>query len=251
VNMIILKGPTAITKLRAANQIVAQVLDFVQDIAIPGITTMQIDTIVEDLIREKGALPALKGYEGYPNTICASLNTCVVHGIPNDMYLGEGDVLSVDVGVLLDGYYGDSARTYAIGTVDPDHQILIACAKEALFRGIEMARVGNTIGDIGFAIQEYAESMEFGVLRDYCGHGIGESLHEEPPIPNFGRPGHGPDIMSGMVLAIEPMITQFSNMVSTASDGWSVLTRDGGYAAHFEHTVLVDEIGPQILSIAG
>jgi len=249
--MIILKGPTAITKLRAANQIVAQVLDFVQDIAIPGITTMQIDTIVEDLIRDKGATPAFKGYEGYPNTICASLNTCVVHGIPNDMYLGEGDVLSVDVGVLLDGYYGDSARTYAIGTIDPDHQILIACAKESLFRGIEMARVGNTIGDIGFAIQSYAESMEFGVLRDYCGHGIGESLHEEPPIPNFGRPGHGPDIMSGMVLAIEPMITQFSNIVSTARDGWSVLTGDGGYAAHFEHTVLVDEIGPQILSLAG
>lgn len=246
--MIILKGPTAIEKLRAANRIVSQVLDAVHEIALPGTTTMQLDSIIETLIRDKGATPAFLGYEGYPNTICASLNTCVVHGIPNDMYLCEGDVLSVDVGVLLDGYFGDSARTYPIGRVDPDHQILIACAKEALFRGIEMARIGNTIGDISFAIQDYVESMEFGVLRDYCGHGIGESLHEEPPIPNFGRPGHGPDIMSGMVLAIEPMITQFSNMVSTASDGWSVLTRDGGYAAHFEHTISIDEYGPRILS---
>lgn len=246
--MIILKGPTAITKLREANRIVSQALDFVQDIAIPGVTTQIIDEATESFLRDKGATPAFKGYEGYPNTICASLNTCVVHGIPNDMYLTEGDVLSVDVGALKDGYYGDSARTYPIGLVDPDHGVMIACAKEALMRGIDMAHIGNTIGDISAAIQDYVESMEFCIVRDYSGHGIGEDLHEEPQVPNFGRPGHGPDIMSGMVLAIEPMITQFSPMVQTMSDGWSVCTMDGGYAAHFEHVIVIDELGPHILS---
>jgi len=248
--MIILKGPTAIEKLRAANRIVSRALDVVQDVALPGTTTMQLDAIIESFIRDSGATPAFKGYEDYPNTICASVNTCVVHGIPNDMYLTEGDVLSVDVGALLDGYYGDSARTYPIGRVDNDHAVMIACAKEAVFRGIEMARVGNTIGDISHAIQSYVESMEFCIVRDYSGHGIGEDLHEEPQVPNFGRPGHGPDIMSGMVLAIEPMITQFSNMVQTMADGWSVCTRDGGYAAHFEHVISIDEYGPRILSVS-
>ncbi len=249
--MIKIKGPTAIGQMLKACQIVAHALDAVEEIAVPGVTTLQIDSMVEQFIRDNGGEPAFKGYEGFPNAISASLNTGVVHGIPNDMYLAEGDVLKVDIGVKLDGYFGDSARTYAIGAVEPEHAALIQCAREAVFRGIEQMRIGNRIGDISQAIQNYVEDMGFCIVREYAGHGIGVDLHEEPQVPNFGRRGHGAELIEGMVLAIEPIICEFSPFVHTSIDNWTVLTRDGGYAAHFEHTVAIDGLGPNILTVTG
>lgn len=216
----------------------------------PGMTGKQLDTEAEALIRDHGAIPAFKGYRGtFPATLCVSVNAVVVHGIPDDQPFQPGDVVSVDCGVLWDGYYGDAAYTYMIGEVAPDVRRLLEVTRESLYRGIREARVGNRIGDIGFAIQEHAEREHgFGVVRELVGHGLGRQLHEEPEVPNYGKRGRGPLIKEGLVIAIEPMVNMGTRQVRQMPDGWTVMTRDRQPSAHFEHTIAVTAKGPEPLS---
>lgn len=212
-------------------------------------TGLDIDREAETFILDHGAKPAFKGYNGFPNSLCVSINETVVHGIPHDHPFREGDIISVDCGVLLNGFFGDAAYTYAIGEIDADTQRLLQVTKESLALGIAQARVGNRIGDISYAIQDYAENAHgLGVVRELVGHGIGRSLHEEPEVPNFGRRGTGPVIKAGLVIAIEPMINLGLRKVKQLSDGWTINTADKKPSAHFEHTIAVTEAGPELLS---
>jgi len=238
-----------IRAIRAAAQIVGRTLDLVESAIRPGITTGELDRIAEDFIRSQGGRPAFKGYRGFPATICPSINEEVVHAIPGGCVLKEGDIVGVDVGVEKNGFYGDAARTFAVGEISDEAKKLLEVAKQSLMSGIEQARPGNRVGDISHAIQTYAESHGYSVVRSLVGHGIGREMHEEPQVPNYGPPARGPRLMAGQVLAIEPMLNIGGPDVVTRPDGWTVATSDGSLSAHFEHTVAIGSKGPEILSI--
>ena len=235
--------------MRQAGQIVAKALNMVEEIITPGMTTAQLDAKIEDFIRTHNALPAFKGYHGFPASSCISINDEVVHGIPGSRVIKEGDIVSVDVGSLFEGFYGDSARTYAVGEVSEDKRKLMAWTQKSLTAGIDKARNGNKLGQISAAIQEVAENQGYGVVRQLVGHGIGRNMHEEPQVPNYGYPDEGPELKIGMVLAIEPMINAGTYQVKTLPDKWTVVTSDGQPSAHFEHTVAITENGPDILTV--
>jgi len=236
--------------MREAGRITARALRLVGEAVKPGITTAELDRIAEDAIREDGAVPAFKGYHGFPSTICASLNNEVVHGIPSlNRRLVEGDELSVDVGAVIDGFFGDSARTYPVGELAPAAQALLDATRASLEAGIAMCVPGNHLYDISHAVQEVAEGAGFSVVREYVGHGIGRQMHEEPQVPNFGPAGKGPLLETGMVFAIEPMINAGAAGVRSLDDGWTVVTEDGELSAHFEHTVAIIDDGPSILTL--
>jgi len=246
--MIVRKSPNEISRLRAANQVVADVLRKLQVMVAPGVTTQELDAVAEAETREVGAVPAFKGHQGYPATLCASVNDTVVHGIPSDEALKDGDIISIDMGVVLDGYYGDSALTVGVGQVSDQAARLMAVTREALEHAITKAQVDGRVSDLGHAVQQHVESNGFSVVREFVGHGIGTQLHEEPQIPNYGEPGRGPRLQEGMVLAIEPMVNVGHPGVRVLDDGWTAVTRDGGLSAHFEHSVAVTASGPEILS---
>lgn len=246
--MIIIKSEREIECLREAGRIVAETLAKVSAAAVFGITTLELDRIAEEYIRSCGAVPAFKGYHGFPGTICASVNEEVVHGIPGLRKLKNGDNVSIDVGAVINGYNGDAAITLAIGEINADVQKLLDVTEESLYKGIAQALVGNRLSDISHAVQAHAESYGYGVVRDLVGHGIGRNMHEDPQIPNYGIPGRGPRLKSGMALAIEPMINLGTYEVETLDDGWTVVTRDAKRSAHFEHTIIITEQGPQILT---
>ncbi len=246
--MINIRSQREIEQLRKANAIVAEVFQRLRGKVVPGITTGELDQIAEEHIRSKGAIPAFKGYRGFPATLCVSINEEVVHGIPNHRKLKEGDVVSLDVGVNLNGYFGDAAITLPVGEVDQEAKRLLEVTERALYIGIEKARAGNRLFDISFAIQQWVESHRFSVVRDFVGHGIGKGLHEEPQIPNFGPPHQGPRIENGMVFALEPMVNEGTYEVRILSDGWTVVTADGKRSAHFEHTIAITDGEAEILS---
>lgn len=247
--MITLRAADELVKLRAANQLVARILTELQRLAVPGATTAALDAEAERLVRGAGAEPAFKGYRGFPGTICASVNHEVVHGFPNDRVLEEGDILSVDMGVKLEGYYGDSAVTVPIGRISAAAQSLLEVTEASLYAGIDAVRVGGRVSDIGHAIQQYVESHGYSVVREFVGHGIGTKLHEEPQVPNYGPAGRGPRLAEGMVLAIEPMVNQGRAAVRVLADGWTAVTVDGTLSAHFEHTVAVGPEGAEVLTL--
>jgi methionyl aminopeptidase len=246
--VIVCKSPSEIERMRAANALVAGVLAQLSAMVAPGVTTAELDAAAERLVREGGAEPAFKGYRGYPATLCASINEQVVHGIPSSRALAEGDIISLDMGVKLDGFYGDSAVTVPVGRVDEDVKKLLRVTQEALEKGIAQVRLGGRISDIGHAIQAHVEANGFSVVREFVGHGIGASLHEEPQIANYGEAGRGPRLAEGMTLAIEPMVNMGRPGVKVLADGWTAVTRDGSLSAHFEHTVAVTKTGPLVLT---
>ena len=246
--MIVCKSPAEIEKMRAANQLVAQVLEELAAMVAPGVSTADLDAAAERSVRAAGAEPAFKGYRGYPATLCASVNQQVVHGIPNRTPLKSGDIVSLDMGVKLNGYYGDSAVTVPVGPVQDDVATLLRVTQEALEKGIAQVKIGGRISDIGHAIQAHVEAHGFSVVREFVGHGIGASLHEEPQIANYGEPGRGPRLAEGMTLAIEPMVNMGKPAVKVLADGWTAVTKDGSLSAHFEHTVAVTKSGPLVLT---
>ena len=246
--MIVCKSASEIERMRAANALVAEVLAELGSMAVPGVTTQELDAEAERLVRVSGADPAFKGYRGYPATLCASINDQVVHGIPSARKLESGDIVSLDMGVKLNGFFGDAAITVAVGDVSDGALELLRVTQEALEKGIEQVRLGGRISDIGHAIQQHVEAHGFSVVREFVGHGIGASLHEEPQIANYGEPGRGPRLAEGMVLAIEPMVNMGRPAVKVLSDGWTAVTRDGSLSAHFEHTVAVTKDGPLVLT---
>lgn len=247
---IILRSQKEIERLRASNRVVMSVMSELREAIRPGVTTLELDALAERIIREQGAIPAFKGYRGYQHSICASVNEEVVHGVPSKKKLEEGDIVSVDVGAKLYGYFGDHAVTFPVGKVDPEANKLLKCCEESLFKGIEQAKPGNRLFDISHAVQKHAEGAGFSVVRAYVGHGVGTNLHEEPQVPNFGEPGTGPELKAGMVLAIEPMLNMGVHDVKVLSDEWTVVTADEKLSAHFEHSVAITEDGPDILSLA-
>ena len=247
--MIVCRSRLEIEKLRRVNQLVAQVLEELRQMAAPGVTTEDIDQVAERRVRAEGAEPAFKGYHGYPATVCVSANDQVVHGIPSKRPLVEGDILSIDMGAKLDGYFGDCAVTVPIGRVSPGAAGLLRVTEEALFHGIDAVKPGARVSDIGAAVQQHVEAHGFSVVREFVGHGIGTSLHEEPQIANYGPGGRGPRLAEGMVLAIEPMVNAGTAAVKVLSDNWTAVTRDGSLSAHFEHTVVVTGSGCEILTL--
>ncbi len=248
--MIIRKSQDELQAMREAGRLTALTHDVVAAAVRPGITTASLDALAEEFIRDHDAIPAFKGYNGYPASICVSVNEEVVHGIPGARILRDGDIVSIDIGVVLDGFYGDMARTYPVGEISEEAKRLIAVTETALEKGIAAAVAGNRLSDIGYAVQSYVEAHGMSVVRDFVGHGIGRSMHEEPQIPNFGRPGYGPRLKPGMVLAIEPMVNVGGWEVIVLSDNWTVVTADRSLSAHFEDTVAVTEGGPLILTQA-
>ena len=246
--MIILKLPHEIEIMRAANRIVAEILSELRERVKPGVTTAELDLQAEVLCRRHGVRPIFKGYQGYPFALCASVNGEVVHGMPAERALAEGDILSLDFGVDYRGYCGDAAITVPVGRVSEQAERLIRVTEESLYAGIGQASAGNRLGDISAAVQQRVEADGFSVVRDYVGHGIGRRMHEEPQIPNFGRKGRGVELRAGMVLAIEPMVNEGTYQVKVLEDGWTVVTEDGKLSAHFEHSVAITENGPDILS---
>ena len=247
--MIVCRSQLEIEKLRRVNQLVARILAELRQMVVPGVTTKEIDMLAESLVREAGAEPAFKGYHGYPATVCASVNEQVVHGIPSARRLNEGDVLSLDMGAKLDGFFGDCAVTLPIGRVSPGATTLLRVTEEALFHGIDAVEPGVRVSDIGAAVQRHVEGRGFTVGREFVGHGIGTALHEEPQIANYGPSGRGPRLSEGMVLAIEPMVNAGDAAVKVLGDGWTAVTRDGSLSAHFEHTVVVTRDGCEILTL--
>jgi methionyl aminopeptidase len=247
--VIVRRSQSEIVKLRRANQLVAAVLAKLRAMVAPGVTTHDLDVAAEAMIREAGAVPAFKGYHGYPATVCASVNEQVVHGIPSKKPLVPGDIVSIDMGAVLDGFYGDSAVTVPVGPIAPDVVELLRVTEEALFRGIEAVKPGARVSDIGAAVQRHVESAGFSVVREFVGHGIGTSLHEEPQIANYGPGGKGPRLAEGMALAIEPMVNAGRPEVQVLSDGWTAVSRDRSLSAHFEHTVVVSSDGCEILTL--
>ena len=248
--MIIRKSPQEIERMARAGEVVADVLALLGERARPGVTTEDLDALADEFIRSRGGIPTFKGYRGYPASICTSPNDMVVHGIPGLYALSDGDVLSVDVGVTLDGFVADSAYTFPIGDVSPEAERLLEGCKAALAAGIEQCRPANRLSDISHAIQIVTEEHGFSVVRSLVGHGVGRSMHEEPQIPNFGEPGRGPQLSPGMTFAIEPMINAGGADVVIHDDEWSISTSDGSLSAHFEHTVAVTEDAPRILTMA-
>jgi methionyl aminopeptidase len=246
--MIIGKSKKEIEKMRAAGQLVGHVLHELRRMVEPGIPTIEIDRAAEKMIRDAGALPTFKGYHGFPYSICASINDQVVHGFPSKYKLKEGDIFSIDCGVTLEGFVGDTATTVPVGTVREDWLRLVRITEECLERAIEQCRPGKHLGDIGWAVQEYAEAHDYSVVRDYVGHGIGRQMHEDPQIPNYGKPGQGPKIKTGYVFAVEPMINLGGHYTKVLSDGWTVVTLDGQPSAHAEHTIAITAEGPDVLT---
>ena len=247
--MIVCKSPSEIERMRVANTLVADVLGELAAMVAPGVTTADLDAAAEKLVRAAGAEPAFKGYRGYPATLCASINEEVVHGIPSPARaLSEGDIISLDMGVKLNGFFGDSAITVPVGRVSDDVTTLLRVTQEALEKAIANVRVGGRVSDIGHAVQQHVEANGFSVVREFVGHGIGAALHEDPQIANYGEPGRGPRLAEGMVLAIEPMVNMGRSGVKVLADGWTAVTRDGSLSAHFEHTVAVTREGPMVLT---
>jgi methionyl aminopeptidase len=247
--MIILKTPDEIEIMAKASRLVAETLQALKREVRPGVTTEALDRMAEDFIRARGGQPAFKGYRNYPKTLCASVNEQVVHGIPSKRILKEGDIIGLDLGAIVDGYYGDSAVTVTVGAVRPKVAELLRVTEEALYAGIAQAVVGNRLSDISHAIQQHAEAAGFSVVTDFVGHGIGRQLHEEPQVPNYGKPGQGPRLQVGMVLAIEPMVNMGASGVRILDDRWTAVTKDGSLSAHFEHTIAIQPDGPpRILS---
>ncbi|HMG37042.1 MAG TPA: type I methionyl aminopeptidase [Blastocatellia bacterium] len=246
--MIIRKSKAEIEKMRIAGQIVARVLERLSGMVRPGITTLDLDAEAEQMIRAAGALPTFKGYRGYPKSICASINDEVVHGIPGKRKLREGDIIGIDCGATYQGYVGDAALTVPVGEVSDQVKALLKATEESLYQAIDKCRIGNRLGDVSHAVQSYVEPLGYSVVRNYCGHGIGRAMHEEPQVPNYGAAGSGPPLREGLVIAIEPMINLGRHEVKQLSDGWTVVTLDGMPSAHFEHTVAITEDGPQILT---
>jgi methionyl aminopeptidase len=249
--MIIGKSQKEIEKMRASGRLVGQVLRELRAMVEPGITTIEVDRAAEKMIRDAGAAPTFKGYNGFPYSICASVNEQVVHGFPSAYELKEGDIFSIDVGVTLDGFVGDTAATVPVGKVSEDRLKLIRVTEECLQRAIEQCWPGKHLGDIGHAVQSHAEAHGYSVVRDYVGHGIGRRMHEDPQIPNYGNPGKGVKIKRGYVFAIEPMINMGSVHTKTLKDGWTVVTVDGQPSAHAEHTIAITEEGPEVLTFVG
>jgi methionyl aminopeptidase len=247
--MIIRKSKTEIEKMKAAGQIVARVLKRLSAMVEPGITTHDLDYEAERMIRDAGAYPTFKGYNGYTASICASINDEVVHGIPGKRKLREGDIIGIDCGATYQGYVGDSAVTVPVGNVSEQVKRLMETTRQSLYKAIEKCQVGNRLGDVCNAVQAYVEPLGYSVVRNYCGHGIGRAMHEEPQVPNYGRAGTGPVLREGWVIAIEPMINLGRHDVKVLSDGWTVITMDGQPSAHFEHTVAITQEGPQILTL--
>ena len=247
--MIVCRSASELRRLRDANRLVGRVLEVVREAVAPGVTTAELDALAERQIRAGGAVPAFKGYKGYPATICASINEQVVHGIPSARTLEKGDIVSIDLGALLGGFYGDSAITVGVGTISPKAAELLRVTEESLWKAIEAVRPGARISDIGHAVQTHVEAFGFSVVREFVGHGIGSELHEEPQIPNYGEPGRGPRLAEGMVLAIEPMVNAGGAGVKVLKDGWTAVTSDRSLSEHFEHTVAVTSDGAEVLSL--
>jgi methionyl aminopeptidase len=248
--MIIRKTDAEIERMARAGRVVVDTLALIGEHVRPGTTTAELDELADEFIRSQGGLPTFKGYRGYPASICTSPNDMIVHGIPGPYALREGDILSVDVGVTLDGYVGDSSHTFAVGRIDPEAERLLEVGQEALAAGIEHCQPGGRLSDISHAIQRVTEENGFSVVRALVGHGVGRSMHEDPQIPNFGPPGRGPELAPGMVFAIEPMINAGGPDITVEDDQWSIRTADGSLSAHFEHTVAVTAEGPRILTLA-
>ena len=249
--MIILKSRQEIEKMRKSNVLVAAILEELKKKIRPGVKTIELDRLSEEMALKRGARPAFKGYRGYPYSLCTSVNSEVVHGMPSERELKEGDIVSLDFGILNDGYYGDAAVTVPVGEIAPAAKRLLRITEEALYRGIAEVRAGNRIGDISAAIQGHAEAAGFSVVRDLVGHGIGKNLHEDPQVPNYGTSGRGVELKPGMVFTIEPMVNEGTYRVDILRDGWTVVTADGKLSAHFEHSVAITENGPVILSRIG
>lgn len=246
--MIYYKTEEEIELVRKSSLLVAKAHAEIAGLIKPGITTLALDKIAEEFIRDNGGVPAFKNYRGFPNTLCMSPNDQVVHGIPNDRVLGDGEILSVDCGVVMNGYYGDSAFTYEVGDVDVQTKQLLKVTKESLYKGIEQAVAGNRIGDIGYAVLQHAESFGYGVVRELVGHGVGKNLHESPEVPNYGRRGRGVMLKEGLIIAIEPMINMGTKRIKQHNDGWTITTIDKKPSAHFEHTIVVRKGKAEILS---
>jgi methionyl aminopeptidase len=247
--MIIGKSKKELDKMRAAGHLAGLVLSHLRTLVKPGVTTIEIDRAAEKMIRDAGALPTFKGYNGFPYSICASVNEQVVHGFPSDYVLKEGDIFSIDCGATLEGFVGDTATTVPVGNVDQERLKLIRVTEQCLERAIEQCRAGKHLGDIGWAVQQHAEANGYSVVRDYVGHGIGRRMHEDPQIPNYGRPGLGPKIKVGYVFAVEPMVNQGTHFTKVLADGWTVVTMDGKPSAHTEHTIAITEDGPEVLTL--
>ena len=249
--MVFKRSVEEIEMISKSCQIVADTIDMITEFVVPGCIVSDLDKKAENYIKSRGARPAFKGYMGFPSTLCVSIEDAVVHGIPGEIELEEGQIVGIDCGAELNGFYGDHAKTFAVGNISEDKKNLMTITEESLYRGIEKATPGNTVGDIGYAVQKHAESNGFSVVRELVGHGIGENLHEEPQVPNYGLPNQGYKLHAGMCIAIEPMINLGSREIYTDKDGWTILTADGKASAHFEHTIAILEDGPQILSMVG
>ena len=251
--MVFLKTEDEIDLMRAANQLVSQTLTEVGRLIKPGVTTKQLDKVAEEFIRDHGAIPTFLGFPNpyggdFPASLCTSVNDQVVHGIPSDEPLKDGDIVSVDCGALLNGFNGDSCYTFRVGEVSEEVNRLLRTTKESLYKGIDAAYAGKRVGDIGYAVQKHCEEQGFGVIREFVGHGIGKDMHEDPQVPNYGRPGNGKQLKNGLCIAIEPMIVQGSREIWMLPDKWTIKTRDGGWAAHYEHTIAIHHGKPEILS---
>ncbi|MFL0266487.1 type I methionyl aminopeptidase [Candidatus Clostridium radicumherbarum] len=247
--MIIIKNDLEIEYMRNAGRLVGETLARLEQVIKPGITTAEIDRIAEEFIVSHNAKPSFKGYHGFPASICASVNEEVVHGFPSGRVLEEGDIISIDCGAILNGYQGDAARTIPVGKVSAEAEKLIQVTKDSFFKAVEKAYVGNRLTDISAAVQNYVESYGYSVVRDFVGHGIGRDMHEDPEVPNFGRPGRGPKLVHGMVLAIEPMVNIGNYDVKVQANDWTVVTADGSLSAHYENTVAILKNGPEILTL--
>ncbi|MGZ4345212.1 MAG: type I methionyl aminopeptidase [Solirubrobacteraceae bacterium] len=246
--MIIKKSPEEVDRMAAAGAVLVKTLNLLAGKVRPGVTTRELDEAAEKFIRSQGAEPAFKGYRGFPGSICASPNSMIVHGIPGPYKLARGDILSVDVGVVLDGWVADAARTFPVGTISPVAHKLLTTTEESLLIAVDKCRAGNHLGDVSHAIQEHVEGAGLSIVRSLVGHGIGRSMHEEPQIPNYGKPGTGIVLEEGMVLAIEPMVTAGRHAIRVADDHWSIYSQDGSLAAHFEFTIAITAAGPRILT---
>jgi len=253
--MILIKSPKEIEYMRESGRIVALALEEVEKAIKPGITTRELDKIATDVLKQEGAAPSFKGQEGfegskpYPATICASVNNQVIHGIPGNYVLKEGDIISIDMGAYKNGYHGDAARTFGVGEISEEAKKLIEATKGSFFEGIKFAKHGNRISDISHAVQTYAESFGFSVVREFVGHGIGSELHEDPQVPNYGKAGRGPRLTKGMIIAVEPMINQGGYDIEILKDGWTVVTQDGSLSAHYENTILITDGEPELLTL--
>ena len=247
--MVVLKTSGELALMREAGKISAQALQVGGQAVKPGVTTGEINRAIHHFIKSQGAIPSFLGYGGFPASACISVNDEIIHGIPGDRVLKEGDIVSIDVGAIYKGYHGDNAATFACGTVSPECQSLMDVTRESLNRAIAAAQVGNRLGDVSYAVQSYVESFGYGIVKQYVGHGIGTEMHQSPEVPNFGKPGRGIRLMPGMTIAIEPMVNLVGEGIKVLSDGWTVVTASGSPAAHFEHTVAITDNGPVILTL--